>query len=155
MSVTRDYTETNTEKKEEESAAAFETTEAEEQQVFEAYKSLTGVLLVSGTMYVELTKAMKRFPAAWIVDAMTESETHNKRSWAYALKILERWAVEGKDSGKPKTPQKKTVGTTVDSPTPAPMQDIETASYEEWDGPPRSIGEYAWRMERDNNGAAA
>lgn len=41
--------------------------------------------------------------------------------------------------------------------TPALSLDSTTATYEEWlagDYPPRSIEEYAWRMERDNGAAA-
>ena len=44
----------------------------------------------------ELMEAEDRYPASWIEDAFREAVSLNKRSWRYILRILERWAAEGK-----------------------------------------------------------
>ena len=49
----------------------------------------------------ELKEAEKLYPAEWIESAFKEAVTLNKRSWRYIARILERWAIEGKDDGKP------------------------------------------------------
>ena len=48
----------------------------------------------------ELKDAESRYPADWIREAFREAVAHNKRNWRYIGRILERWAVEGKDHGK-------------------------------------------------------
>jgi DnaD/phage-associated family protein len=48
----------------------------------------------------ELQEAEKLYPADWIERAFREAVSVNKRSWKYIARILERWAVEGKDNGK-------------------------------------------------------
>jgi DNA replication protein DnaD len=48
----------------------------------------------------ELQEAEKLYPADWIESAFREAVSLNKRSWKYIARILERWAVEGKDNGK-------------------------------------------------------
>ena len=56
----------------------------------------------------ELREAEKLYPEDWITDAIKEAVTFNKRSWRYIARILERWSVEGKDSGTHKRDSKKT-----------------------------------------------
>jgi DNA replication protein len=48
----------------------------------------------------QLQEAEKLYPADWIESAFREAVALEKRSWRYILRILERWAVEGKDDGK-------------------------------------------------------
>jgi len=55
----------------------------------------------------ELQEAEKIYPPQWIEDAFKETVTLNKRSWRYIARILERWASEGKDSGKHRRSIKK------------------------------------------------
>ncbi len=55
----------------------------------------------------QLKEAEKSYPASWIEDAFRLAVSSNKRSWAYISRILERWSVEGKDSGKPRRYTKK------------------------------------------------
>lgn len=46
-----------------------------------------------------IVEAEQKYPAEWIVEALREASARNARSWRYAQAILERWAVEGHDSG--------------------------------------------------------
>jgi DNA replication protein len=48
----------------------------------------------------QLKEAEGLYPADWIESAFKEAVALNKRSWKYILRILERWAMEGKDDGK-------------------------------------------------------
>jgi DNA replication protein DnaD len=58
----------------------------------------------------ELKEAEKLYPAAWIEEAFKEAVALNKRSWRYIARILERWSVEGKGSGKSGRDSKKKQG---------------------------------------------
>ena len=49
----------------------------------------------------ELTEAEATYPWAWIREAFREAVDLQKRNWRYISRILERWAVEGNDHGKP------------------------------------------------------
>jgi DnaD/phage-associated family protein len=48
----------------------------------------------------QLQEAEELYPAEWIESAFKEAVGLNKRSWRYIARILERWAIEGKDDGK-------------------------------------------------------
>jgi len=50
----------------------------------------------------EIKVALEDYPEEWIIKALRESASQNKRSWKYALAILKRWKVEGVDGGKKK-----------------------------------------------------
>ena len=47
----------------------------------------------------QLQEAESRSPADWIEGAFKEAVSLNKRNWKYIARILERWAIEGKDDG--------------------------------------------------------
>jgi DNA replication protein len=66
--------------------------------IFSLYEQNIGIL--TPIIAEELQEAEKRYPADWIESAFKEAVTINKRSWRYISRILERWALEGKDDGK-------------------------------------------------------
>jgi DnaD/phage-associated family protein len=47
----------------------------------------------------QLVELCNEFEESWIVDAMQEAVNQNKRNIKYFTAILDRWKVEGKDSG--------------------------------------------------------
>lgn len=71
--------------------------EVERPTIFTLYEQNIGML--TPMIADELRDAEKHYPAEWIADAFRESVTHNKRSWRYVVRILERWRVEGRDAG--------------------------------------------------------
>ena len=44
----------------------------------------------------ELIEAENKFPFNWIIDAVKESVTRNKRNWRYIHTILDTWDREGR-----------------------------------------------------------
>jgi len=66
--------------------------------IFALYEQNIG--LITPLVAEELKEAAKVYPAQWIEEAFKEAVSMNKRSWKYISRILERWASEGKDSGK-------------------------------------------------------
>lgn len=68
--------------------------EIDRPNVFLLYEQNIGPL--TPLLVEELMEAEERYPASWIEDAFRESVSLNKRSWRYILRILERWAAEGK-----------------------------------------------------------
>ena len=56
----------------------------------------------------ELRAAEKTYPESWLRDALKEAALLNKRSIRYIMKILERWAAEGKSDGTHQRDIKKT-----------------------------------------------
>lgn len=52
--------------------------------------------LVTPMLLDELREAEDRYPRHWIEDAMREAVHANARSWRYIRKVLERWAVHGR-----------------------------------------------------------
>jgi DNA replication protein len=68
--------------------------EVQRPNIFVLYEQNIGPL--TPLLVEELTEAEGRYPASWIEDAFREAVSLNKRSWRYALRILERWAAEGK-----------------------------------------------------------
>jgi len=82
-----------------------EVAEAVTPDVFSLYEQNIGML--TPMIAEELQDAEKLYPADWIESAFKEAVALNKRSWKYIARILERWAVEGKDDGKPRRDFKK------------------------------------------------
>jgi len=66
--------------------------------IYRLYEQNIGML--TPIIAEELREAEKLYPADWIESALREAVAQNKRSWKYVARILERWAVEGKDNGK-------------------------------------------------------
>jgi DNA replication protein len=52
--------------------------------------------LVTPMLVDELREAEERYPREWIEEAMREAVRANARSWRYVSKVLERWAVNGR-----------------------------------------------------------
>ncbi|MBN2462763.1 MAG: DnaD domain protein [Dehalococcoidia bacterium] len=67
--------------------------------IFSLYEQNVGML--TPMIAEELKDAEKLYPAEWIESAFKDAVALNKRSWRYIARILERWAIEGKDDGKP------------------------------------------------------
>lgn len=76
-----------------------------ELNIFTLYEQNIGVL--TPMIVEELQEAERLYPLEWIVSAFKEAVTLNKRSWKYISRILERWAIEGKDDGAPGRDPKK------------------------------------------------
>ncbi len=70
----------------------------EQPNIFSLYEENIG--LITPIIAEELREAEKLYPASWIEAAFREAVSLNKRSLRYILRILERWAAEGKDSGE-------------------------------------------------------
>ncbi|MBK15543.1 MAG: hypothetical protein CL770_02500 [Chloroflexi bacterium] len=66
--------------------------------IFELYEDNVGML--NPMIVDELIQAENKFPFNWIVDAVKESATRNKRNWKYIHTILETWYREGKNNGR-------------------------------------------------------
>jgi DnaD/phage-associated family protein len=66
--------------------------------IFSLYEQNIGLL--TPMIAEQLKEAEKLYPAEWIESAFKEAVGLNKRSWKYIARILERWAIEGKDDGK-------------------------------------------------------
>jgi DNA replication protein len=71
--------------------------QVERPNIFVLYEQNIGLL--TPMIADELREAERSYPEAWIADALREAVAANKRSWRYALRILERWRAEGKDEG--------------------------------------------------------
>jgi DnaD/phage-associated family protein len=67
--------------------------------IFSLYEQNIGML--TPLIAEELKQAEKLYPTDWIESAFKEAAALNKRSWRYIARILERWAIEGRDDGKP------------------------------------------------------
>jgi DnaD/phage-associated family protein len=68
--------------------------QAQRPNIFVLYEQNIGPL--TPLLAEELMEAEDTYPADWITDAFREAVELNKRSWRYILRILERWAAEGK-----------------------------------------------------------
>jgi DNA replication protein len=66
--------------------------------IFSLYERNIGIL--TPLIAEQLQEAERLYPADWIEGAFKEAAALNKRSWKYILRILERWAIEGRDDGK-------------------------------------------------------
>ena len=62
-------------------------------EIVKAYESEVGIL--TGMIREKLVGALEEYPKDWIVKALEECASKNKRNWSYAEAILKRWKVEG------------------------------------------------------------
>ncbi len=74
--------------------------------IFTLYEENIGML--TPMIADELRETEKHYPEDWIGDAIKEAVNRNVRKWSYISAILERWSVEGKDSGTSRRDSKKT-----------------------------------------------
>ncbi|HET9493332.1 MAG TPA: DnaD domain protein [Chloroflexia bacterium] len=70
----------------------------ERPNVYALYEQNIGLL--TPMLAERLQDAEGRYPRDWIEAAFEEAVALNKRNWRYIERILERWASEGKQSGK-------------------------------------------------------
>ncbi len=71
-----------------------------EDDIFTLYENEIGIITPA---VAELLKdAESQYPVQWIKEAITESSTHNSRSWSYVEAILKTWKKEGRSIGKPR-----------------------------------------------------
>jgi DnaD/phage-associated family protein len=70
----------------------------ERHNVFQLYEENIGP--ITPLIADELRDAEKMYPHEWIEEALKEAAVLNKRSWRYASRILERWAMEGRQGEK-------------------------------------------------------
>ena len=73
--------------------------------IFKLYEENIGML--SPMLIDELKEIEKNYPSGWIVEAIKEAVTNNKRNLKYITKILEHWATQGKEDGAYKRNSKK------------------------------------------------
>ncbi len=74
--------------------------EEERPNIFVLYEQNIGLL--TPLIAEELKDAEKAYPDDWIEEAFRIAVENNVRRWRYVRRILERWATEGKDSGREK-----------------------------------------------------
>jgi DnaD/phage-associated family protein len=76
--------------------AAVQAVEVEERPgVFRLYEENIGT--ITPLIGERLVAASEEYPAEWIRDAVREAAELNRRSWRYVERVLERWALEGRD----------------------------------------------------------
>lgn len=79
--------------------ARVEPPQVERRDIFSLYEQNIGLL--TPIIAEQLKEAEGLYPASWIEDAFREAVAQNKRRWSYISRILERWAAEGREDGKP------------------------------------------------------
>jgi DNA replication protein len=62
--------------------------------IYGLYEETIGT--ISPLIADELRAAEEEYPAPWIEAAFREAAVHNRRSWRYVARILERWRDEGR-----------------------------------------------------------
>ena len=82
------------------------TPEANRPAIFGLYEANIG--LIQPILADELRRAGELFPNEWIEQAFREAVRYNKRNWRYIKRILERWAIEGRDGSA--TPRGRVTG---------------------------------------------
>ena len=90
MRYQEEEVDTDTEKDKESTTA---TAREEISEIVKAYESEVGIL--TGMIREKLADALEEYPKDWIVKALEECASKNKRNWSYAEAILKRWKVEG------------------------------------------------------------
>jgi DnaD/phage-associated family protein len=78
---------------------------SEPPNIFRLYEENIGAL--TPMIADALVEAEETYPAVWIEEAIQIAVRKNKRNWAYALAILERWRREGKHGGKEKSEDRR------------------------------------------------
>lgn len=66
----------------------------ERPDVFTLYEQNIGLL--TPLLAEELSEAERIYPLDWIEAAFRQAVAYNRRNWKYVQRILERWAIEGK-----------------------------------------------------------
>lgn len=69
---------------------------AERPDIFALYEQNVG--LVQPLIAEELRAAAELYPAAWIEEAFRQAVAYNRRNWRYVKRILERWALDGREA---------------------------------------------------------
>jgi DnaD/phage-associated family protein len=69
------------------------------QHVVAVYEQHIGV--VSPMILAEIQQAQRRYPDAWIIDAIHEAVVANAHAWRYVAKILARWGRDGRHGVTP------------------------------------------------------
>jgi DNA replication protein len=85
-------------------ALAEPATPLERPNIFVLYEQNIGLL--QPIIAEELQDAERMYPQEWIEDAFHIAVENNVRNWKYVRRILERWAAEGKDTGRGRTDEK-------------------------------------------------
>lgn len=75
--------------------------------IYALYEQNIGLL--TPILAEQLQDAERRYPPEWIELAFGEAVSNNKRSWRYIERILERWALEGTQSGKTRGPDGRAI----------------------------------------------
>jgi DnaD/phage-associated family protein len=70
----------------------------ERPNIFVLYEQNIGLL--QPMIAEELQDAERTYPQQWIEEAFHIAVENNVRNWKYVRRILERWAAEGKDTGR-------------------------------------------------------
>ena len=67
-------------------------------ELFKVYEENIGML--TPIIGDKIADARGQYGSSWVTDAIKESVSYEKRSWAYCAKILERWKREGRGDKK-------------------------------------------------------
>lgn len=67
--------------------------------IFRLYEQNVGLL--TPLIAEQLAEAESSYPGEWIEDAIRQAVVHNRRSWRYIERILQRWAAEGRSDEAP------------------------------------------------------
>jgi DnaD/phage-associated family protein len=67
--------------------------------IYAVYEDNIGLL--TSIVRDELLDALTTYTEAWVAEAIAIAARQNRRSWAYALGVLKRWARDGKDAAPP------------------------------------------------------
>lgn len=62
--------------------------------IYALYEQNVGLL--TPLIAEELAEAERLYPAEWVEAAFRQAVVYNRRSWKYVQRVLERWAVEGR-----------------------------------------------------------
>jgi DnaD/phage-associated family protein len=62
--------------------------------IYELYEQNVGLL--TPLLAEELAEAERLYPTEWIEAAFRQAVVYNRRNWKYVQRVLERWAIEGK-----------------------------------------------------------
>jgi DnaD/phage-associated family protein len=68
----------------------------ERPNVFRLYEQNIGLL--TPLIADQLIAALETYPQEWIEDAIAEAVGYNKRSWRYIQRILDQWAISGRQA---------------------------------------------------------
>ncbi|HYF62553.1 MAG TPA: DnaD domain protein [Herpetosiphonaceae bacterium] len=71
--------------------------------IFALYEQNIGLL--TPMLVEELREADRKYPAAWLEDAVRAAVEANIRNWRYIRRILERWEADGKESAPHRSEQ--------------------------------------------------